>query len=129
MNTLFCELLHLCRNWVTTSQLEQQTLLGKTQRVIQFCGFFKKVNAEICFAELVASQEVRLQRNVMESRLQAKASKRDIEWSTKNIFETDKRFQCVSNDGEFPFENYIKIDNTDLPPETAAEMIKVRFAL
>ena len=93
------------------------------------CEFFKNVNAEICFVELVASQEVRLQRNIMESRLQAKASKRNIEWTTKNIYEVDKKYQCVSNDGEIPFENYIKIDNSNLSPEIVANMIKEKFAL
>ena len=34
-----------------------------------------------------------------------------------------------SFDGEIPFENYIKIDNSDLPPESAARMIKERFDL
>jgi ABC-type oligopeptide transport system ATPase subunit len=93
------------------------------------CGFFKNENAEVYFVELVASQEVRLQRNIMESRLQAKASKRNTEWTTKNIYETDKKYQCVSNDGEIPFENYIKIDNTNLSPDIAAKMIKDRFSL
>ena len=93
------------------------------------CKFFKKVNAEICFVELVASQEVRLQRNVMESRLQIKSSKRDTEWTTKNIYETDKNYQVVSNDDEIPFKNYIKIDNTSLSPDVVANMIKERFNL
>ena len=93
------------------------------------CSFFKKENAEICFVELVASQEVRLQRNIMESRLQAKASKRNTEWTTKNIYETDKKYKCESSDGEFPYENYIKIDNTSLSPDVAANMIKEKFYL
>ena len=93
------------------------------------CSCFEKGNAEICFVELVATQEVRLKRNIMESRLQAKASKRNIEWTTKNIYETDKKMQCESHDGEFPYKNYIKIDNTDLSPEIVAKMIKERFSL
>jgi ABC-type oligopeptide transport system ATPase subunit len=93
------------------------------------CSFFKKANSEIFFVELVASQEIRLQRNIMESRLQAKASKRNTEWTTKNIFDTDKKYQCVSNDGEIPFQNYIKIDNSNITPEVVAEMIKNKFLL
>jgi len=37
--------------------------------------------------------------------------------------------RCVSNDGEFADENYIKIDNTDLPADIVAKMIKERFSL
>jgi len=93
------------------------------------CSFFEKENAEIYFVELVASQEVRVQRNIMESRLQAKASKRNTEWTTRNIYETDKKYQLVSNDGELPFENYLKIDNSNLSPDVVANMIKDRFLL
>jgi len=92
-------------------------------------GIFKKEGAEVYYAEIVASQEVRLQRNVMESRLQAKASKRNTEWTTKQIYDTDKNIRCVSNDGEVTFENYIKIDNTNLLPDVVAKMIKDRFSL
>jgi hypothetical protein len=93
------------------------------------CSFFKNENAEICFVELIASQEVRLQRNITESRLQAKASKRNTEWTTKNIYETDKKYQVTSKDGEIPFENYIKIDNSSLSPDIVAKMIKEKFSL
>ena len=30
---------------------------------------------------------------------------------------------------DLPFANYCKIDNTDLPPETVAEMIRSHFAI
>jgi len=84
---------------------------------------------EVCYAELVAPQEVRLQRNSMENRLKHKASKRDIEVSKWRLLRDDENHRCVSYEGEIPFENYIRIDNTDVPPEVAAQMIKERFAL
>lgn len=91
---------------------------------------FRRENAEICYVELVAPQEIRLKRNATENRLRHKASKRDIEASNKRLVNSeDATYRLVSNDGEIPFENYIKIDNTDLPPERAAEIIKERFAL
>jgi len=93
------------------------------------CGIFREENAEIYVVELVASQEVRLQRNVMKSRLLAKASKRNTEWTTKMIYETDSTKRCVSNDGEMPFEKYIKIDNTNLAPDVVAKTIKEKFSL
>ena len=90
---------------------------------------FKKNNAEIYYAELVAPQEMRLQRNATENRLMHKPSKRDIEVSNQRLIMDDTKARCVSNDGEIAFENYIKIDNTDLPPDTVAHMIKQRFSL
>jgi len=90
---------------------------------------FKRNGAEVFYVELVASQEVRLQRNITENRLKHKASKRDIEASNQRLLNADKKYRCVSNDGEIPFENYIKIDNTNLATSTVAKMIKDRFGL
>jgi hypothetical protein len=92
-------------------------------------NFFKEVNAEIYYAELVAPQEIRLQRNKTENRLLHKASKRDIEQSDKHLIDVDKKVRLVSNDGEIPFENYIKIDNSSLSPDIVAKMIKEKFLL
>jgi len=92
-------------------------------------GIFNEVNAEIYYVELAASQEIRLQRNNTENRLLNKPSKRNIEQSNKNLIETDKICRFVSNDGEMPFENYIKIDNSNLSPDIAAKIIKERFCL
>ena len=89
---------------------------------------FRREGAEIYYAELVAQREIRLQRNVTENRLKNKASKRDIEWSNNNIMREDDTYRLVSRDGEMPFENYIKIDNTNLSPQEAAEIIKGKFA-
>lgn len=90
---------------------------------------FEPYGTEFFYVELTAPQEVRLKRNATENRLKNKPSKCDIEFSNKLLINDDKRFRCVSNDGEIPFENYIKIDNTSLPPEDAARIIKERFSL
>ncbi len=90
---------------------------------------FKKYNADIYYVELVASKEVRLQRNATENRLKNKASKRDIEMSNQRIMNDDYKYRCVSNEGEIPFDNYIKIDNSNLSAEVVALMIKERFGL
>ena len=92
-------------------------------------NFFREVNAEIYYVELTAPQEIRLQRNKTENRLLNKASKRDIENSDKHLIDVDKKVRLVSNDGEVPFENYIKIDNSNLPPDIVAKMIKEKFLL
>jgi len=90
---------------------------------------FRRKDADIYYAELVASQDIRLQRHVTENRFQHKASKRNIEWSTDLLLREDKNFRLVSNDGEIPFENYIKIDNSNLSPDVVASMIKDKFSL
>ena len=90
---------------------------------------FKRENADIYFAELVAPQEIRLQRNATENRLANKASKRDIEASNQRLVDDDIKYRIESSDGEVTFENYIKIDNSDISAEDAAKMIKDRFLL
>lgn len=85
--------------------------------------------ADIYYIELVADQETRLKRNVTENRLKHKASKRDIEASNRRIIHANEKYRLVSNDGEIPFKNYIKIDNTNLSPEEVAKMIKDKFSL
>jgi hypothetical protein len=93
------------------------------------CDIFRKHNADIYYVELFASQEIRLQRNVTENRLNNKASKRDVELSNKRLIDDDNKYRCVSNDGEITFENYIKIDNSNISAENVAKMIKERFGL
>lgn len=92
-------------------------------------NLFKRHGADIYYVELVAPQEIRLQRNETENRLKHKASKRDIEASNRRLIEDDRKYRCVSCPGEIPFENYIKIDNSNLSPLEAARMIKERFNL
>lgn len=86
-------------------------------------------DAEIYCIELVAPLDVRLQRNVTENRLKNKASKRDIAASNERVIKCTNNHRVVSNEGEVPFENYIKIDNSNLSAETVAKMIKDKFNL
>lgn len=90
---------------------------------------FQEQNAEIYYVELIAPQEIRLQRNETTNRLQHKASKRDLEASRARLLRDDTAYRCVSNPGEIPFENYLRIDNSNLSPETVAAMIKEKFML
>lgn len=90
---------------------------------------FSKKGADVYYVELVSPQAVRLQRNISEHRLNHKASKRDIEFSNKLITDIDENYRCVSNNNEIPFENYIKIDNSDVTAADTASLIKERFNL
>lgn len=90
-------------------------------------SIFEPYGAEFYYVELVASQEIRLQRNVTENRLRNKASKRDIEASNKRLIDADKKYRLESYDGEIPYENYMKINNTNIEATDVAKMIKERF--
>lgn len=90
---------------------------------------FEPYGTEFYCAEIVASREVRLKRNVTENRLKNKVSKRNIEESNCRLIRDDEKWRLESYEGELPFENYIKIDNTDLLPDVVARMIKEKFEL
>lgn len=90
---------------------------------------FKSYNTEFYYIELVADQKERLRRNKTENRIKNKASKRDTEFSQKLILNEDKNYRLVSREGEIPFDNYLKIDNTKLSAEETAVIIKEHFSL
>ena len=92
-------------------------------------SIFEPYNTEFYYVELVAPSEIRLERNVTENRLQNKASKRDIEVSNQRLINDDTKYRLESFDGEIPFDNYIKIDNSQLPPDVVAKMIQEKFNL
>lgn len=91
---------------------------------------FKSNGAKCCVVELCADFDVRLVRNRSENRLLHKESKRDLEWSEAEMRKTSQKYRLNSYDGEkLPFENYLKIDNTDIPPDKVAGMMKTHFEL
>ena len=90
---------------------------------------FAPYGTEFYYVELIAPQEVRLRRNATENRLKNKASKRDLEVSNRRLLEDDKKHRCVSCEGEITFPNYLRIENSDLPPEEAARRIRDTFRL
>lgn len=92
-------------------------------------GIFEEQGAEIYCVELVAPLEIRLQRNETENRLAHKASKRDLAASRARVIRDGESHRLESLPGEIPFPNYMKIDNSQLPAETVAKMIKDRFGL
>ena len=90
---------------------------------------FEPYGTEFYYVELIAPQDVRLQRNATENRLRHKASKRDLEISNQRLIRDDENHRCVSHEGEITFENYLRIDNSDKEAETVARMIKETFQL
>lgn len=92
-------------------------------------AFFEAKGAEVCFVELQADIEQRLERNKSDHRLTHKATKRDIEWSEAHLKSTADTFRLNSFEGEITYENYMKINNTNLSAENAAKLIQDRFNL
>jgi hypothetical protein len=83
---------------------------------------------EVYCVVLIADRSVRLERNKTENRLKNKASKRDLAISEQRLLNEEK-YRLVSEEGEIPFENYFRIDNTNLAPDVVARMIKEKFDL
>lgn len=90
-------------------------------------GIFSLPDEDVYYVELIAPQEVRLERNATENRLKHKASKRDIEASNARLLNDDQRFRCVSLHGEIPFLNYLRLENGALSAEEAARVIREHF--
>lgn len=95
--------------------------------IAHVADIFKEQGAEIYYVELVASQKIRLQRNETPNRLEHKASKRDLAASRERLLRADAQHRCESLPGEIPFENYMKIDNSNLEPDAVAALIRERF--
>ena len=58
-----------------------------------------------------------------------KPSKRNIELSDQRLINDDLKHRCVSYDGEIKFDNYLRIDNSNIEAKDVAKMIKDRFNL
>lgn len=99
------------------------------KRIYDYIDIFKKHNAQCYIVELEANLDERLKRNKTENRLLHKASKRDIEWSERDILKSAQKYRFNSNAGEIQEKNYIRIDNTNMSAEQVAEKIKEEFKL
>lgn len=88
---------------------------------------FEDAGGVVDIVELVAPQEVRLQRNRTENRLKEKPSKRDSDHAEGLIYRLEEKYRCVSEPGEIPYDNYLRLDNSQLSPEEAAQIIADHF--
>jgi len=81
----------------------------------------------VCFVELQASQEIRKERQISESRKKHKPA--NVARGPEGLVDFERPHQLDSA-GQFPFaENYLRIDNDHLPPEEAAARICQHFGL
>ena len=89
---------------------------------------FGLTEEDIYHVELIAPQDVRLERNATENRLKHKASKRDIDASNARLIRDDENYRCESLPGELQFQNYLRLENANISPAEAARIIKKTFA-
>ena len=90
---------------------------------------FAPYGTEFYYVELIAPQEIRLARNATPNRIANKPSKADVELSNSRLKDEDAQYRLVSYEGEIPFDNYLHLDNSNLPPEEAAAIICRTFRL
>lgn len=79
------------------------------------------------FVKLSADLDERLARNETPHRMEMKASKRNVEWSRANLLQDTERYQLNSKDGKSLFENYLKIDNTNLSSDEVADIVIEKY--
>lgn len=95
--------------------------------VAQICAIFEPYGTQFYYCELVAPQPVRLARNKTENRLLCKPSKRDLDASEARLLRDDAQYRLESLPGELPFAHYLKLDNSALSPDEAADIIREKF--
>lgn len=84
---------------------------------------------EIYWVELETDLDTRLARNRTENRLAHKATKRNLDWSDRNVQETAEQYRLNSQPGEMPYEHYLRLDNTDRSATEIAQEICRHFGL
>ena len=87
-------------------------------------------DAEIYFVELEADRNERRIRNHSENRLLNKPSQRNLERSDMLMEKLETRYRLNSLPGELDGKaHYLRIENTNLSPSDAAELIRNTFDL
>ncbi|MDR9856525.1 AAA family ATPase [Paenibacillus sp. VCA1] len=92
-------------------------------------GIFEERGGTVYYVELEADVNERLARNKSPHRLAHKPTKRDLEFSERDLLETMENYRLNSLEGEITHPHYLRINNAKLDPETVARMIKEKFEL
>ena len=100
---------------------------GEREYIEALADKFSSNGHEIFWVELEATFEERLKRNTTENRLAHKPTKRDTEWSDSHIRETEAKYRFNSENGEMPYETYLRIENTDRSADDVADEICRHF--
>ena len=104
--------------------------------VREYVELVESRGGRVSFVELYASQGERVRRNVTEFRLDRKRSKRDTEFSQRNLLELDEQWLMNSVDGQptiaeelWRDHDYLRVDNTDLEASEVAKRVQAAFGL
>jgi hypothetical protein len=97
--------------------------------VEKICDLFESRGGTVYLVELEADINARLDRNRSPHRLLHKPTKRDLEWSDRDLQTTMEKYRLNSFKGEIKRENYIKINNTNLSATEVSIMVKEYFQL
>ena len=92
-------------------------------------NLFEQNGGRFFFVELSADLDTRLARNETPHRMEKKASKKDVAWSRADLLKAAKNHRLNSDKNEVWFENHLKIDNTNLTPDQAADQVIEAFHL
>ena len=81
------------------------------------------------YIELHAPQAIRLIRNRTANRLRHKPSKADLQRSEEILLNIEQESRLTSRNGELHMTNYLKLENSNITAETAADRIIKQFHL
>lgn len=77
---------------------------------------FEAQGAEVCYVELKADKQVRLERNKTENRLAHKPTKRDVDGSEERFLRLEEKYRLNTAENEQVFPGMLVIDNTCVYP-------------
>ena len=97
--------------------------------VEKVCELFESEGGTVYFVELEADLEERLVRNKSDHRLEHKPSKRNIDWSEKDLLDSMAQYRLNSYEGEIQRTNYVRINNTSLTAAEVAGLVRDKFDL
>ncbi len=101
----------------------------ESEYVEKVCQIFESRGGTVYFVELEADLNERLKRNKTPHRLEHKPSKRNLDWSERDLLKSAQHKRLNSMEGEITRKNYLRIDNTNLNAGEVAKRIKEKFEL
>lgn len=90
---------------------------------------FESYGATTYILELESDIGIRLARNKTPLRLAEKPTKRNIEWSERELLSSMEKYRLNSSPGEINHPNYLRINNADLSPDEVADQVIEYFDL
>lgn len=81
-------------------------LSGEREYIEGVTKLFEDQGREVYWSELEAEIDARIDRNQSENRLSHKPSKRDVEWSKRNLIESAEKHRLNTHEGELDVRRY-----------------------